>query len=41
VPTRAFFSLSLPTDERGTVVLHGGPEGDVHLSDRSTQSLIL
>lgn len=32
-PTRAFFGLSLPTDERGTVVLHGGPEGDVQLHE--------
>jgi uncharacterized protein len=32
-PTTAWFGLSIPADERGTIVHHGGPEGDVALHE--------
>jgi hypothetical protein len=32
-PTTAWFGLSVPADERGTIVKHDGPEGDVQLHE--------
>lgn len=32
-PTTAWFGLSIPADERGTVVLHGAPAGDAQLHE--------